>query len=72
MKDYYVDFCKRYGIEVVSMWGEWATEDICNLYNRNGIKVFTHTINSVVEAQTGFENGVSGFYTDYLLPKDER
>jgi glycerophosphoryl diester phosphodiesterase len=65
-----VEFCLTHSIPVVSMWGDWATTEKCSSYNKNNIKVYAHSINSLDDVNKLLNNGVYGFYTDYLKPGD--
>lgn len=63
-------FCVEKGIEVVTMPHSSATTEKSNILHGYGLKVFTHTINEQSDVIHGKNNGVDGFYTDFLLPED--
>lgn len=64
------EICVEKGIEVVTMPQSSARLDKSEILHSYGLKVFTHTVNKSYEVRYGLNNGISGFYTDSLLPKD--
>ncbi len=63
-------FCAENGIEVVTMPQSSARIDKSEILHSFGLKVYTHTVNKSYEVRYGLNNGIAGFYTDSLLPKD--
>lgn len=48
----------------------YATPEMCNYLAQEGIKVYTHTLNTEEEVLKYYGNGVYGIYTDFFMPKD--
>ena len=66
-------FCQENGIMGITMSDYWWTDDAPDYYpiaNWRGIRVYVHTVNDADEANDLFASGVSGVYTDTLLPDD--
>lgn len=61
-------FCLENDIRVVTMGKERATKEHVEILKQWNIKVFSHTVNEPKEAQAQLQNGVTGIYTDWILP----
>lgn len=69
-EDYLTKFAYENGIGVITMDIYRATDSLIGKLDDYGIKVYVHTINTE-DAVTFYKNkGVSGFYTDTLVPKN--
>lgn len=62
--------CAEKGIDVVTMPQSSARLEKSEILDSFGLKVYTHTVNKSYEVRYGINSGVSGFYTDSLLPQD--
>lgn len=63
-------FCLEHDIHVVTMGWERATKQNIALFDKWNIKVYSHTINTIEEARQQLQNGVTGIYTDWILPEE--
>ena len=66
-------FCQEHGIMGITMSDYWWTDDAPDYYpiaNWRNIRVYVHTVNDADEANALLTAGVSGVYTDTLLPSD--
>lgn len=63
-------FAMEKGINVVTMPPERINPVDMATYNSYGIKVYTHTINSLPEIKKYKDMGVYGFYTDFVTPQE--
>ena len=61
-------FCEENGIMGVALWDEWWDPDYFPIADWRHIKVFVHTVNSPSTAQRLLRGGVTGVYSDTLLP----
>lgn len=61
-------FSKASGVKFITMWDTWLTAEISNLWKPTGIKIATHTLNSLARAQDSQSRGADVIYTDFLLP----
>lgn len=62
------DFLAERRIPVLTLPSSWWTEDMKADMEDWDIKVFVHTVNEETEARTRLAEGVSGIYTDNILP----
>ncbi|MBD5531500.1 MAG: hypothetical protein HDQ98_04750 [Lachnospiraceae bacterium] len=66
-----VAFCLEKGIPVVTVSADrFAADDGIEIMQEYGITVLVHTVNTITQARTLFQEGVGGIYTDFLLPAD--
>lgn len=68
-----VTFCQENGIMGITMSDHWWTDDMPDYYpiaSRCGIRIFVHTVDDAEKANSLIASGVSGVYTDTLLPSD--
>ena len=65
-----VKFCQKNGIDVLTVRKAWWHKEYAKIKDRYGVKVFLHTINETDKAQTFFDQGVDGLYTDFLTHED--
>lgn len=66
-------FCQEHGIMGITMSDYWWTDDAPDYYpiaNWRGIRVYVHTVDDASRANSLLASGVSGVYTDTLLPSD--
>lgn len=63
---YFAEFCHKRGIEGITMWYYWWDEAYAPIAEKNGVKVFVHTVNDAEAARGYLAEGVSGIYTDSL------
>ena len=66
-------FCQENGIMGITMSDYWWTDDAPDYYpiaNWRGIRIYVHTVNDADAADALLAAGVSGVYTDTLLPDD--
>lgn len=65
-----LQFATAKGIKVVTMSPERLNPVDIATYRSYGVKVYTHTINSLEEIRRYKDMGVYGFYSDFVTPKD--
>lgn len=66
-----IAFCIDNNIHAVALSKESIdNSDIISMYNSKNIKVFSFTVNDFDEAIDQNKIGVTGFYTDFIRPKD--
>ena len=66
-----VDFCQERGVMGITMSDYWWSDnapDYFPIANRHGIRIYVHTVNDADRATSLLAAGVSGVYTDTLLP----
>lgn len=63
-----IDFAKNNELFAVTMPRARAQTDLPKILDENGVYVYTHTVNDESVVEDFLNNGVSGFYTDTLLP----
>lgn len=66
-------FCQEHGIMGITMSDYWWADtapDYYSIANWRGIRVYVHTVNDADGANSLLATGVSGVYTDTLLPAD--
>ncbi len=61
-----IDFARRMGIGVVTMDEKTENDLVDRELVRCGIKPYVHTVNDIEAAEVMMENGVYGFYSDFL------
>ncbi len=62
--------CMKEGLSVVTVpYGAWDAEQI-DMFNRKGIIIYEHTVNRLDLVLQSMDNGVYGFYTDFLTSFD--
>ena len=55
-------------IPVLTMPSGWWSEEMEEDLAGSGIKVFVHTVNDGAEARERLTEGISGIYSDVILP----
>lgn len=63
-------FAMEKGINVITMPPERVNPVDIAMYNSYGVKVYTHTINTLAEVKKYKDMGVYGFYTDFVTPEE--
>ena len=63
-----ISFCKKNGIETITIPKERVTQDLVSQFQRNGIYIYVHTINRYKEFDELLDIGVNGIYTDRIMP----
>ena len=58
-------FCKKNHIKTVTIPKAYVKKSVCKIFKKQGIKVFTHTVNSKKQVKKYKKMGVYGVYTDY-------
>ena len=64
-------FCLEHKIPVVAMEEGRISKDIAEYFNQWNIDVLVYTINDEDKAKELREYGVTGIYTDWLMPECE-
>ena len=64
------EYCKESGIPVVTISAEYWTEEIQQIFDEQGIKVYIYTVNDAEKAREFLKAGAIGVCTDTLLEKD--
>lgn len=62
--------CLKYQIPVVTMHYDRATREHIDILKKWNIQVFSHTVNDLEQAALQQQNGVTGIYTDWILPTE--
>ena len=65
-------FCSENGIDGVTMWSYWWKEEFAPVAQQSGLSVYVHTVNDREQAKSLIASGVSGVYTDEIVPDDLR
>ena len=63
-------FCAESGIMGVTMWDYWWRTEFEAIAREHGVSAYVHTVNDAQEAVRLLADGVSGIYTDSILPVD--
>lgn len=63
-------FCKEKKIPAVTVYYKYWTEEVQEIFEKQGILVYVYTVNGVSQAKKFMENGVAGICSDTLLDKD--
>lgn len=63
-------FCADSGVMGLTLWDYWWRESYAPIAQELGVTVYVHTVNDAREARALLEGGVSGIYTDSLVPAD--
>ena len=63
-------FCSENGIGGVTMWSYWWKEAFAPIAQQHGLSIYVHTVNDREQARALIESGVSGIYTDEIIPED--
>ncbi|MCM1216466.1 MAG: hypothetical protein NC331_12925 [Lachnospiraceae bacterium] len=67
-----IDFMSQTEIPVLVMPSSWWYGTIQDDLENSGVKVYVHTVNDDEEARQRMEHGISGIYSDDILPKTVR
>ena len=59
----YAKFCMLYGVDVITMEAKYYHDELLDICNRYGLRLFVHTVNDPEEIAAFREKGV-GVYTD--------
>ncbi|WDV46705.1 sulfatase-like hydrolase/transferase [Clostridiaceae bacterium M8S5] len=65
-----IDFVNRHDIYAITMPLEKAKTELPKKLGDLGVYTYTHTINNIEDTKVLEQNGIDGFYTDNLVPKD--
>lgn len=63
-------FCENEGIEVVTMNQSIINRDISDILHSHNIKIYTHTVNRLLDLRHAKYVGAHGVYSDFLTPSD--
>lgn len=63
-------FASTHNIKYITMWDTRFNKRVRRYTDALGINILCHTVNSVDEAKSLFEQGVCGIYSDNLAPKN--
>lgn len=66
------DFMKEHDIPVLVMPSDWWDEEKEAELKESGVKVYVHTVNDEEEAKERLAHGISGIYSDDILPETVR
>lgn len=66
----FAEFCVANNIDVVTLPANWVNNEVCEILSDNQLRVYTHTINRLVDYEYMKSLGAYGIYTDWLLPID--
>ncbi len=65
-------FCIKNNIPVITMWHERAQKADITLLTEKGLHIYTHTVNTQEEYEQDKDLGITGVYTDFLIPNNTR
>ena len=57
-------FCKKHHIKTVTIPKAYVKKSVCKIFKKQGLKVFTHTVNTKKQVKKYKKMGVYGVYTD--------
>ena len=63
-------FCEEKKILAVTVYKQYWSEKVQDIFDRKGIRVYIYTVNDRDKAQYYLEKGAAGICSDYLLDKD--
>lgn len=63
-------FCTESGVMGVTMWDYWWKAEFAPIARESGVEVYVHTVNDVQKAAELLVSGVSGVYTDSIVPEE--
>ena len=58
------------GIGVIAMSNNLYDKEVQEIVDRYGIDLYLHTINDLEQAKEYLKNGVTGIYTDKIMPQE--
>lgn len=61
-------YCANNGIEVITLQNDLYDEEIQEIADRYQLKIYLHTVNDIEAAREYLNMGVTGIYTDILVP----
>lgn len=61
-------FCAYNDIDIITMWHYLATPKVMEIAKQYGLRIYVHTVNDMETVKGLMDIGVTGFYTDYLIP----
>lgn len=61
-------YCVNNGIGVVAFQNSYYKEEMQEIADRYGLKIYLHTVNDIEEAKQYLRMGVFGVYTDTIVP----
>lgn len=64
----YAEFCMDHDIDVITMHMDYYHDELLEIANRYGLRIFVHTVNGKDAIESYLEKGV-GVYTDNLSPR---
>lgn len=63
-------FCKEKGIPAATVYYKYWSEDVQDIFDKKGIKLYIYTVNDLKEAKEYMQKGVAGICSDYLQDRD--
>ena len=63
-------FCKEKGIPAATVYYKYWSEDVQDVFDKKGIKLYIYTVNDLKEAKEYMQKGVAGICSDYLQDRD--
>ncbi len=63
-------FCKEKGIPAATVYYKYWSEDVQDIFDKKGIKLYIYTVNDLKEAKEYMQKGAAGICSDYLQDRD--
>lgn len=64
----YVRYCYANNISAITMQEARVTPNLVEIGERYNVKIYVYTVNDLDKAYHLFQNGISGIYTDRIVP----
>lgn len=59
-------FCKEKNIQAATVYYKYWSEDVQEIFDKKGIRLYIYTVNDLKEAQYYMQEGAAGVCSDYL------
>ena len=63
-------FCKEKNIQAATVYYKYWSEEVQEIFDKKGIKLYIYTVNNLKEAQGYIQKGAAGVCSDYLQDTD--
>ena len=63
-------FCKEKNIQAATVYYKYWSEDVQEIFDKKGIKLYIYTVNNLKEARGYMQKGAAGVCSDYLQDTD--
>ena len=59
-------FCREKNIQAATVYYKYWSEDVQEIFDKKGIRLYIYTVNDLKEAQYYMQEGAAGVCSDYL------